>query len=64
MRASGDKIISSKVPELIKKRKRNFAGLMTTIHKNLGRLIMKTAGKFDHERIKGIQSVAAKATPI
>ena len=28
---------------------------MTTIHKNLGRLLVKTAGKFDHQRINRIQ---------
>ena len=53
--ASPEEVISSKDPELIKKRRSNYQGMMTTACKNLGRLLVKTAGKFDHERIQRIQ---------
>ena len=52
--ASIEEVISSKDPGLIKKRRGNFQGMLTTIHKNLGRLLVKTAGKFDHVKIQRI----------
>ena len=53
--ASLDEVISSKDPESIKKKRSNFQGMMTTVRKNLGRLLVKTAGKFDHVKIQRIQ---------
>ena len=53
--ASPEEVISSKDPDLIKKRRGNFQGMMTTVCKNLVRLLVKTAGKFDHVRIQRIQ---------
>ena len=53
--ASPEEVISSKDPDLIKKRRGNFQGMMTTVCKNLGRLLVQTAGKFDHKRIQRIQ---------
>ena len=52
--ASIDEAISSKDPKLIKKRRANFQGMMTTVHKSLGRLLVKTASKFDHDKIQRI----------
>ena len=53
--ASIDKVISSKDAESIKKRRGNFQGMMTTACRNLERLLVKTAGKFDQQRIQRIQ---------
>ena len=50
--SSPEEVISSKDPDLIKRRRGNFQGMMTTICKNLGRLLVKTAGRFDHEKIQ------------
>ena len=47
--ASLDEVISSKDTDAIIKKRSNFQGMMTTISKNLERLLVKTAGKFDHE---------------
>ena len=59
--ASIEEVISSKDPETIKKRRSNFQGMLTTIHKNLGRLLVKTAGKFDHVRIQRIPVLEQEA---
>ena len=46
-----EEVISTKDPEAIKRKRSTIQGMMTTIRKNLERLLARTAGKFDHDRI-------------
>ena len=59
--ASPEEVISSRDPDSIKKRRENFRGMMTTVCKNLGRLLVKTSGKFDHGKIQRIQVLEQQA---
>jgi hypothetical protein len=53
--ASLEEAISSGDPEVIKKRRSTIQRTMTTVRKNLGRLLAKSAGKIDHEKIQRLQ---------
>ena len=48
-------VISSMDPERIKKKRSAIQGMMTTIRKNLSKLLVKTAGKFNHEKIQRLR---------
>ena len=50
--ASLEDAISSEDPVVIKKKRSTIQGSMTSIRKRLGKLLMKSAGKFDHDKIR------------
>ena len=50
--SSLEEAISSGDPEEIKKRRSTIQGMMTNIRKRLEKLLAKSAGKFDHDKIK------------
>lgn len=53
--ASSEEAIASEDPEVIKKRRSTIQGSMTTIRKRLGKLLSKSAGNFDHVKIKRLR---------
>ena len=53
--ATIEDVISSRDPEVIKKRRNTIQRWTTGVRNNLGRLLVKTAGKFDHSQIKRIE---------
>lgn len=50
--SSLEEAISSGDPDVIKKRRSTIQGGMTKIQNRLGKLLQRSAGKFDHDRIK------------
>ena len=50
--SSLEEAISSGDPDVIKKRRSTIQGGMTKIQNRLDKLLLKSAGKFDHDRIK------------
>ena len=50
--ASLEEVISSKDPDVIKKKRSTIQGSMTRIRNHMGKLLTKSAGKFDHDKIK------------
>ena len=50
--ASIEEVISSKDPEVIKKKRSTIQRLTTGVRKSLDQLLIKTAGKLDHSQIK------------
>ena len=50
--ASFEEAISSEDPEVIKKKRSTIQGMMTNLCKRLGKLLTKSGGKFDHDKIK------------
>jgi hypothetical protein len=53
--ASLEEVISSRDPELIKRKRGPFQQIITYIQKNLGRLLVRSAVKFDHGKIQRFQ---------
>ena len=53
-----EKDISSGDPEVIKKRRSTIQRMMTTVHNCLGKMLAKSAGKFDHDKIDSSRRVS------
>ena len=53
--ATIEDVIASKDPEVIKKRRSTIQRWTTGVRNNLDRLLVKTAGKFDHSQIKRLE---------
>ena len=53
--ASVEDVISTMDPEKIKRKRSSIQGMMTINRNNLTRLLVKTAGKFDHVNIHRIR---------
>ena len=49
--ASMEETISTKDPDMIKKKRSTLLRLITVIHKNLAKLLERTAESFDHTKI-------------
>ena len=50
--AALEEVISSKDPKVIKKKRSTILGMITAVHNNLVKLLEKTAGNFDHNKIQ------------
>ena len=53
--ATIEDVIRSQDPEAIKKKRSTIQRFLTGVRNNLDKLLVKTAGKFDHSIIKRIQ---------
>ena len=53
--ATLEDVISSKDPGAIKKKRSTIQRLVTGVRNNLDRLLVKTAGKFDHTKIERLE---------
>mgnify|MGYP001322837347 CR=1 FL=1 len=53
--AAIEDVIASKDPEAIKKKRSTVQRLTTGVRNNLDKLLVKTAGKFDHSKIKRLE---------
>ena len=53
--ASLEEVIASRDPKLIKRKRGPVQGIITYIQKNLGRLLARSVGKFDHGKIQILQ---------
>ena len=60
--ASLEEVISSKDPAAIKKKRSAIQGMMTTIEKNIDKLLVKTDGQFQHEKIQRLRVEGEIAT--
>jgi glutamine cyclotransferase len=52
--ATIEDVIKSKDPEVINKKRSTIQRLTTGVRNNLDKLLVKTAGKFDHSKIRRI----------
>ena len=53
--ASLEDAISSKDPEEIKSKRSSIQGMMTKLQKSLGKLLLRSEGKFEHDKIKRLR---------
>ena len=47
-----EEAISTKDPEVIKKKRSTILRMITAIHNNMAKLLEKTSGRFDHNKIQ------------
>ena len=53
--ATLESVISSEDPEVIKRKRSTIQRLMTGVRNSLDKLLIRTAGKFDHSQIKRLE---------